>query len=312
MLNTPATIHRQRGLSLVELMVALVAGLMVVAIGTQLLVMNLTSGATNLRYMRFNEDLRGAINAISHDVARAGGWAVAADVVQAAANADLQFTGTSGNVTISALRSGTDTAIDVFAAPLSAAILSNRVLLVLQTDSDGVRQLCRFTVTGRPSASTLSATFIDCRSSGTPATALPSSFVLARAWSIVNPFGLVEASSSCIRFSYDIDQDGLLESDDEIFGYRYDAANRSVETRTGDGACAVDGGWNDLFDPRSVEISAFTVTTIPCANTPCGVVNQLNVNLRQYQLQIDGRLKADTAAVRSVQTMVKIRNDSVN
>ena len=65
---------RQRGLSLVELLVGIAIGLFVVAGATTLFVSYLKNNRTLLQETRVNQDLRAAADLIARDLRRAGYW----------------------------------------------------------------------------------------------------------------------------------------------------------------------------------------------------------------------------------------------
>jgi prepilin peptidase dependent protein B len=76
--------RRQRGMTLVELMVGIAVGLFVVAGATKLLVDNLTNNRRLLLETRVNQDLRSAADLIVRDLRRAGYWRNATNVVTGA------------------------------------------------------------------------------------------------------------------------------------------------------------------------------------------------------------------------------------
>jgi prepilin peptidase dependent protein B len=71
---------RQRGMTLVELMVGIAVGLFVVAGATKLLVDNLINNRRLLVETRVNQDLRSAADLIARDLRRAGYWRNSGDV----------------------------------------------------------------------------------------------------------------------------------------------------------------------------------------------------------------------------------------
>jgi prepilin peptidase dependent protein B len=66
--------NRQRGLSLVEMLVGVAVGLFLIAGATTLFVANLGSSRKMLVEARLNQDLRAAADLISRDLRRAGYW----------------------------------------------------------------------------------------------------------------------------------------------------------------------------------------------------------------------------------------------
>ena len=64
--------NRQRGISVVEILVALVAGLIVVGSVLAFTVSSVTSNAENIRATRLAQELRGAITLVTREIRRAG------------------------------------------------------------------------------------------------------------------------------------------------------------------------------------------------------------------------------------------------
>ncbi|WP_458734367.1 PilW family protein [Zobellella taiwanensis] len=65
-------LNRQNGISLVEMLVSLVAGLVVVAGGISLFVSVMVSGNTTLMLSRLNQDVQAVTDMIARDIQRAG------------------------------------------------------------------------------------------------------------------------------------------------------------------------------------------------------------------------------------------------
>jgi len=288
----------QRGLTLIELMVALVAGLLLAAAGTTLLVNTLRADSENMRYTQLNQDLRSVMNVIKHDLARAGHWVLADQVVHASKVTDLDLSDNSGTVTASALEAGSADTNDAFGAPFSNAILQGRTLIALIPPNTRYD----LTIDSLTDASTLQVTI-------PTGVTLPESTLYASSWTIVNPlFGIqVNDTSTCVTVSYDEDGDGL-RGNNEQFGYRYDSANQAIETATSAADCTT-GSWQDLTDPDVLQITQFTVTRL---RTTAVATNQLNAAIDEYVIQIQGRLTSDDDAVRSLQDSVKVRNTIFN
>jgi type IV pilus assembly protein PilW len=78
-----APIARQRGLSIVELMVGVVVGLFVVAGALSMSAGNMDKSRRLLADVRFNQDLRVAADLITRDLRRAGYWGAAITGTQA-------------------------------------------------------------------------------------------------------------------------------------------------------------------------------------------------------------------------------------
>ncbi len=67
-----ASLELNRGLSLVEMLVSIVVGLVVVAGSLTLYTTSVTANANTIRYMRINQELRSVVDRIARDIRRAG------------------------------------------------------------------------------------------------------------------------------------------------------------------------------------------------------------------------------------------------
>ncbi|WP_232368892.1 potassium:proton antiporter [Alteromonas sp. BL110] len=85
-----------------------------------------------------------------------------------------------------------------------------------------------------------------------------------------------ETLNSCITFSYDRDSSGAItESQDELFGYRLH--DKSIEYRVGGKTCT-QGGWFDLTDPNTVEVTQFAISNLHKGSW--GSAYEINISLR--------------------------------
>jgi prepilin peptidase dependent protein B len=124
-------------------------------------------------------------------------------------------------------------------------------------------------------------------------------------FSVINDLnGDGEADDGCILFSYDSDSDGLLD-DDERYGFRLDTEDKAVEIRK-DGASCTEGGWENITDENSIEITALEIEPTPLSFSAGRVI------LRQYTVTLTGQLKNDPAVKRTLQKTVKVRNNKVS
>lgn len=289
---------RQSGMTLVELMVSIAAGVVVMFAVTNLLVGTLSGNTTNLRYTRMNQDLRSVIEAISKDLTRAGEWALAADILHLSSNNDLQLSGTTGTVTATAFDPATGDPSDVFGFPNAATALVNRKLVALMTDALGVDTRYDLTITGVTSANVITLSV---------PVALPASKLPAGGWIILNPFmGItVNGTQDCVLASYDLDGDGVQDAN-EHFGYRLSGTTIQATTTSTD--CAT-GTWERFTDPAFLSISDFDVQQLRTATTAS---NQINVALDQYIVGVTGALVKEATAVRTVEQAVKVRNNAYN
>jgi len=100
---------------------------------------------------------------------------------------------------------------------------------------------------------------------------------------------------SCLTYSYDAD-----DGSNELYGYRQNSANGTVESRGGGAACSAVG-WQVVTDGNLVNISALTFTD--------STIVEAGINIRQITASITGNLIRDTAITRTISETVKIRND---
>lgn len=134
----------------------------------------------------------------------------------------------------------------------------------------------------------------------------PSSFASGAA----NPFSLDapgafagETTDSCITFSYDLDQDGLLDiaAGDERFGYRL--RSNAVEMRRAGLACGATGtpDWEAITDPGHTRITAlqFIVTAAPSGP----------IEVRNVRVSLTGEPVEDSSITRTLVRAVRVQND---
>lgn len=85
-----------------------------------------------------------------------------------------------------------------------------------------------------------------------------------------------ETPNSCITFSYDKNRSGVISAaQDELFGYRLH--DKSIEYRVGGKTCA-QGGWFDLTDPNTVEVTQFAVNALH--KNSWGAAYEINISLQ--------------------------------
>jgi hypothetical protein len=97
-----------------------------------------------------------------------------------------------------------------------------------------------------------------------------------------------------------------------LFGFRRDGG--VLKTRLG------AAGWQDLTDPQTLRITAFSVTPrsgpatrLPCPNLcPDGSTDCWpTLTVRELVVDIDGEAVSDAAVQRSLRSVVRLRNDFV-
>lgn len=299
---------RHAGFTLVELLIATVAGLLIIAAGVSVLTSTLRSNTEALHYTRMNQDLRAVHNALVNDLTRAGAWGVASQVAHVAADTDLLFSGTTGTVTVRSVDSGSVLPNGAFGSPLGSSVLVGRTLVLLIPDASGAGTRFDLSIQTYVDASTVTATIPSGIS-------LSATIVRAGGWTLVNPFNgiSVGASNDCIVFAYDVDVDGVLDTStsgggaSEVIGYRYDSSDRSIEYSANAASCTDTAAqWADITDPQVLRITGLTITQV---QTQSAASNQLNGRVREYIVTLDGRLQSDAAADRSLRESVKVRNN---
>ncbi|MBI2383660.1 MAG: prepilin-type N-terminal cleavage/methylation domain-containing protein [Gammaproteobacteria bacterium] len=302
---------RETGLTLVELMIALVLGLVVVGAGIRMLSTTLATNTATVRTTRANQDLRGAMTMIARDLVRAGSWGLAAAVANASQTSGLKLSGTSGTITATSVEKGTDNPNAGFAAPFTDANLNGRTLVLVMSNG-GTATRYNLSIATRPDDNSITATV----PSGVT---LPSTTVNGDSWTILNPFSAVTVGDSdadgvndCLLIGYDLDADGEVDDSDpgpaESFGYRLDADDGAIETATNVTSCTA-GSWESLTDDEAIEVTALSFEeSSPAPST----VNLLTITLRAYTVQMTGRLRSDEDVVRSLRETVKVRNSRVN
>ena len=331
--------HRSRsqsGMSLIELMVSITAGLLVVAVATNVLISTLNSNSSTLRYARFNQDLRGVLNAITHDLERAGSWGMAGNVSNVANQYVLVFSADSGSVTVTPYRSSEYAASPSTAEPVTTAFASfldeddegdalvGRTLTARLAVSTGGSARCNLTISAVDAAA-ITATV----AGNTGCTTLPSLVANSGGWTIINPFGLIEIEdtedgdildangANCVRYSYDLNLDGVRDTGanhpnaaakhpGEYFGFRYDEDQKTIEAGTTPALTCAASGWENVTDPGMISIDSFTIVPVEFDTT----TNDFEMGIREYLVTISGSLNSEAGVVRTVSAAVKVRNNS--
>lgn len=125
---------------------------------------------------------------------------------------------------------------------------------------------------------------------------------------ITNPFGLGvtgayagETANSCVLFSYDLNNDGVLgitSPGDERFGYRL--RRGVVQTRRAGLSCT-DDSWTDITTAGVVSVTQlqFIVRTLV----------DRDITMKQVTISLGGRLNNNVNVARSLTSTVRVRND---
>ena len=127
-----------------------------------------------------------------------------------------------------------------------------------------------------------------------------------------NPYATVatpDGSSITYSFTRDATEDNALGANEQ-FGFRLQDGRVEMQT--------ADGTWQPVTDPNAVTVTAFTITptttTLALGHlcpTLCapGAPNCPTVTLRRYELLLRGQSARDSAVVRELRSMVRVRND---
>jgi len=124
----------------------------------------------------------------------------------------------------------------------------------------------------------------------------------------VNPFGLGslgaytgEAANSCILFSYDLNNNGVLDTvspNDERFGYR---VQQGVVQLRNSGLGCTSAGWTNVTTSTMVNVTQlqFGIDTLADGD----------MTIQTVTITLAGQLKSDATITRSLTGTVRIRND---
>lgn len=224
--------RRQRGLSIVELMVGVAIGLFVVAAATMLVSTQLSEHRRLMLETQVEQDLRASADIITRELRRAGHWAKARDGVWFEGNAAL--------------------------------VRENPYTLVAKADGTA---------------------FADGDVSST-------------------------VLMSYSRSGNEADETGAIEAAEQL-GFRLD--NGVIQTRLG------DAGWQALTDGNTLKVTNFSMTMnrqpirLSCAK-PCPdpmVDCRPILEVRDLRVLITGEAAHDSSTSRSVDSRVRLRNDTV-
>lgn len=290
------TRRRQAGLTLVELLVSVSAGLVVVGAGLSFLAATVVAANANLLRLRLHQDLQTVMEAVARDLARAGEWGLADEVAQASSAADLQLSGTEGSISANVVAAGGAPA-DAFGFADAAAALRGAVLVALQRDGATVRRH-DIVISDIPGPDRLTLTL----SAGER---LVRTHVPAGSWTILNPFAGVHVNDAgtCVLLRYDLDGDGV-QDDEEHFGFRLNAARTAIQATTTARDCT-SGNWDAFTDPAFLRVEGFDVLPLRAASSTGSPIAPA---LHAFRIGISTRLVREHDAVRSLQHLVHSRN----
>lgn len=205
---TIKTKANQKGITLIELMIAMLIGLIITAGVIGIFVSNIKSSSDNIRMLRMNQELRGVMTLISDEIKRAG------------------YSGFSGGSTSSGFMADFD-------------------------------------------------------------------------W---------YSATNCLRYSYDEDGDGSLDTD-ERFGFRLGtgAAAGQIQWMSG-GTSSTDcagSGWESITDTNIVTITQFAIDEAP---VPVG-----SININQIEVTIEGSISlSPNPATRRIVEIIRVRNEDAS
>lgn len=287
----------QRGLSLIELLIAMSTGLAVIGAGLSFLSGTLNAAGANLLRVRMHQDLQSVMDAVARDLARAGEWSLADEVAQASATSDLQLSGTQGSIAATVLAPADAAPSGAFAFPNADAALRGATLVLLHDDGSIVHRH-DLTITGVPGPDRLTLSIPD-------AVALTQTHVPAGSWSILNPFAgvTVNEAGNCVQLRYDLDGNGI-QDDEEHFGFRLNAARTAIQATTTARDC-IDGNWDAFTDPAFLRVAAFDVRRL---RAPRATSNPVEPAMEAYQVGIEVQLTRERDARRSLLHLVQSRN----
>lgn len=295
--------HRQTGFGLVELMIGLLVGMVVVAAAGSILTTTLTSSNDNIKMARLDQELRQVMTMVSRDLRRASAWDGAVDVARVSLSDPLTLSGNSGTVTLTSSKGN----LDLIGIKAEGGTLVYYDGTTLYTGVVGA-----FTAGGESYSVVLTGTW--------PTETAALDGVQQGSWSILGPQPSITKNGNCMLFAYDTNASGTITPDgttadpNEKFGYRYDATDQAVKiktsgaTTTTDCAATTFTGWENITDPDTTLITAFTITD----NSPATISSYgFNVGVREYTIKITGKLKSDTSVVRTLNETIRVRNDEL-
>lgn len=309
---------RQLGLSLVEMMVSLAIGMVIMSGALYLSTTSMRVSRDNIRMSFLNQELSNAMNLITKDLRRASYWAGAVDATRVSSVATVIFDATSGTGKTLTLVFDpvdvSDTVVDSLGAQ-AKDIGAQLVYLEKDTTSPYAVQKYTATITGYDASTNaftanLSGTF--------PATVLTAGGGASKgSWSLVSPspvntVTVTLSGNHCATFSYDANGNGQIDDGtvaglpDERFGFRYDSVEQAIELRESGGACNATG-WENITDENVVQIYSFTITNY----TSSFSASPFTIDIREYSIEMKGRLVSDPSIERTLRETIRVRNDKV-
>lgn len=308
------SLPKQQGLSLVEMMVALAIGMVVISGALYLSTTAMAVSRDNIRMSFLNQELSNAMNLMTKDLRRASYWGGAVDATRVSTVSGITFSATSGNgVTLTITNDPVDVSDAIVDSLGAQAKAVGAQLVYLEKDTASPFEVIKYTATITDyDAST--NTFTANLSGTFPATVLATGGgALKGSWGIVPPINAVSTTltgNNCATFSYDVNGNGQVDDGadtDERFGFRYDSTEKAIEIRKGGTVCG-GVGWENITDEDRVEITSFAITDQSPISIPAG---KFTIDIREYSIEMTGRLKSDTSIERTLRETIRVRNDRV-
>ncbi len=299
-------LKHQRGFGIPELLIGIAVGMVIVAAAMSLLQVTLRSSNDNIKMARLEQDLRQTMQMLTRDLRRATTWDAATDVVKESLGHTLKLSAATGSVTVEARKLDPTTGAYKFYSLASIGSKAEGGTLIYVDSTGTVNSGTITNYSGGKYTVMLDGTW--------PANVIADNVISAGSWNILRPESAVTVSGTCVLFNYDFDTDDDGDYDVGRFGYRHrnDATAKSVQIRTsGDSTdtCTSGGTWENLTDPKVVEITTFSVAD----NSPDDVTNSgLTVSIREYTISVTGRLKAEPEVTRTLTETIRVRNDQVS
>lgn len=297
------TPNRQSGLTLIELMISIALGLLVLTGLVYILSSTMRTNTSTIRTTQLNQELRAIMDLMTRDLKRSGAMGHAEEGIGFAQSHCLTVTGTA--VTAQPLPCGSGASNASFDSWIAAGTVIRYQSKSLQADGSFLVTTYNATVTANNTSSLTIA-----------ANPFPGNSLSAGAWIWANPFSTstiqTTTNPTSITYAYDTVQsgdsvpNGRLDCN-ELFGFRYDATNKAIESVIGEssGGTCTRASWEDLSNPATIEIDAFTIVAGPVVG---GV---LSTAIRQYTVTLTGHLKSDATVQRTIEETVRVRNDPV-
>lgn len=289
---------KMAGFSLIELMIAATLGLFVLAAVTAVMISTITTNSSNLSMIRLDQDLRTVMQLMVNDIRRAGSWA--------RADRDISDRHTPPTCSTPCCQK-----IDANCNPfMQGAVISLLCSNSNNCSAGAVNFPCNPVCRPVPAVAAPAVTSTDITTvipiPNPPAPTVPATLITT------------SVSSNCIVFTYDLNNDGVLQTanPDERFGYRLD--NRAIYMRSNGATCADPiVNWGErITDPAALIITDlnFTINSmimdIPGTRVTLAG-NDARTIMRNVNIRVTGQanIGGNQTATRTIQQDVRVRND---